>query len=64
MNPKMPDKKTLGKNSFIVKKYRGMQTGMAVRRAADEVSDNGRCWWVKKFIIMNSEQKWKGGRHR
>ena len=63
-NPKMPDPNTQGKNSFIIDKYKGMNTQMALRQSAKDVSDNGRCWWIKNFLIMNSELKWKGGRHR
>ena len=64
MNPKMPDIKTRGTNTVVIKKYRGLGTTVAIRQAAREVSDNGRCWWIENYIIKNSEQKWKGGRHR
>ena len=29
-----------------------------VRRAADEASNNGKCWWVKKYIL--SSYLWRG----
>ena len=58
----LPGLKHENKRTYVIPKYRGLQTEQAIKLAAHEVSDDGRCWWIKMYLIMNSIQKWKGGR--
>tara|TARA_Y100001963_G_C6404435_1_gene275586 strand:- start:246 stop:449 length:204 start_codon:yes stop_codon:yes gene_type:complete len=36
--------------SKLIKQYRGMSRADAIKKAAYEYSDNGRCWWIFQII--------------
>jgi hypothetical protein len=37
----------------LTKQYRGMTSHEARIKAIAEASDNGRCWWIKDFLVKN-----------
>jgi len=34
----------------LLEKYRGMSHGKRMKKAAMDVSNNGKCWWVHNYI--------------
>ena len=41
--------------SIFVKEYRGLTHASRMTKSALAASDNGRCWWIRDFILGDAK---------
>ena len=41
--------------SIFIKEYRGLTHASRMTKSALEASDNGRCWWIRDFILGDAK---------
>ena len=58
MDNRRPDQdKTKIRSTNILPEYQGLDVIARARKAANAVSDNGRCWWIYDYVYR--ELTWR-----